>query len=155
MPRGADSRPAECREGQLAIRFSLTLLVAALLAAGCASARRGIGDNVTIPKIIDIIPGKTTRVEVGRMFGKPDLVKDLGRGKTEYTYLQGKSDSVSWLILSGYLLYHPTTAFSGDRILIVRFEDDKVERFVASDGKLTLKKGYEKEPQDKSSGTRK
>jgi outer membrane protein assembly factor BamE (lipoprotein component of BamABCDE complex) len=111
-----------------------------LLLTGCASARRGIGDNLEAQKIINIIPGQTTRSEIRMIFGKPDIAKEHEDGTEEYTYIQGRNDSVSWLILSGYLVYHPTTAFSGNRILIVYFENDKVKRYFATDGKLTLKK---------------
>jgi outer membrane protein assembly factor BamE (lipoprotein component of BamABCDE complex) len=117
---------------------------------GCASARRGIGDNLTMPKIIEIVPGETTRAQVRTIFGKPDIVKELGEGKVEYTYLQGRSDGVSWLILSGYLIYHQTTAFSANRILIVRFEGEKVARYIATDGIQMLKKGYSKEEEEPS-----
>ncbi len=132
-------------------RLLALILLPALLCGGCASARRGIGDNVTVPKIIEIIPGETTRSQIRTIFGKPDFENDLGEGKVEYTYLQGKNNGVSWLILSGYLVYHETTAFSGNTILIVRFDGETLQRFLASDGKLTIKKGYEEKAQDAGS----
>ena len=132
------------------IRFILPIIL--LLVMGCASAREGIGNNVTVPKIIDIIPGETTESDIRMIFGKPDIAMDKEEGEVEYTYIQGRNDSVSWLVLSGYLLYHPTDAFRGDRILIVRFKDGRVDRFLASDGKFAIKKGYEKK--NSSSGSK-
>ena len=121
--------------------FAIALLLAV---CGCASARKGIGDNVTAEKIVEIVPGETTESQVRMIFGKPDIANDLGDGELEYTYIQGKNENVSWLLLSGYLLYNPNEAFVGNRILIVRFRDGLVRRYLASNGKLTLKKGYEK-----------
>ncbi len=131
------------------IKRLFLIVIAAAIATGCASARKGIGDNVTVSKVVSIIPGKTTRAEVQTVFGKPDIVKEVGKGAVEYTYVQGKNDSVSWLVLSGYLVYHPTRAFSGSRLLVIRFEGETVARFVASDGKLTLKEGFEEEAKRK------
>jgi outer membrane protein assembly factor BamE (lipoprotein component of BamABCDE complex) len=130
--------------------LSVFLALLTLFLAGCASARRGIGDNLTVPKIIEIVPGETTRAQVRTIFGKPDVVKELSDGSLEYAYIQGRNDSVSWLILSGYLVYHPTTAFSGSRILVVCFEGEKVSRYVATDGIQMLKKGYSKEEEEPS-----
>ena len=135
----------------MASRLLILPVLVVLLGAGCASARRGIGDNVTVPKIAEIIPGKTTRAEVRTTFGKPDLVKDIGEGVEEYTYIQGKNDAVSWLVLSGYLVYNPMNAFSGNRILIVRFDGETVSRFVASDGKMLLKKGFKEKARETGS----
>jgi len=128
------------------------LALSILLLAGCASARRGIGDNIEAQKIIDIIPGHTTRSEIRMIFGKPDIAKEHEDGMEEYTYIQGRNNSVSWLILSGYLVYHSTTAFSGNRILIVYFENDKVKRFIATDGKLTLRKPAPQEEEKSGKG---
>ena len=133
-------------------RLSFLVLILVPIAAGCATAREGIGDNVTAAKIVNLVPGKTTRAQVRLIFGQPDIVKQLGGGAEEYTYLQSKDEAVSWLILSGYLIYHPTTGFSGNRILVIQFEGDTVARFIASDGRLTLKKGYGEEAQDADPG---
>ena len=127
----------------MAIKRNLVAFMLLFAVCGCASARRGIGDNVAVPKIINIVPGETSESEIRMIFGVPDIAKDLDEGEVEYTYIQGRNDSVSWLVLSGYLLYHPTEAFMGDRILIVNFKDGKVRRFLASDGKMAIKKGYE------------
>ena len=103
-------------------KHTVILLLFAVVLTGCASARRGIGDNIEADKIINIIPGETTRSEIRTIFGKPDIAKKHKDGTEEYTYIQGRNDSVSWLLLSGYLVYRPTNAFSGNRILIIYFE---------------------------------
>ena len=112
------------------------------LIAGCASAREGIGDALTLDKILQIKPGETSRAEVRKLFGMPDIVKSLDRGEEDYTYIQGRNDSQSWFLLSGYLLYGSNVGFSGNRILLLRFKGETLVRYIASDGTLTLKKGY-------------
>lgn len=126
------------------IRLATLLALVAVVTSGCASARKGIGDNVTTGKMIHLVPGKTSRQEVLAIFGRPDLVKKMNDSQEEFTYLQGKNESVSWMILSGYLLYQPVSGFSGTRILIVRFKDGILDRFIATDGKQQIKKGYPK-----------
>jgi outer membrane protein assembly factor BamE (lipoprotein component of BamABCDE complex) len=116
-------------------------LVAA--AAGCTAAREGIGDTITLEKITQLQPDGTSRTEVRKLFGKPDIIKTLDRGEEEYTYIQGRNDTQSWFLLSGYLIYGTTHGFSGNRVLLLRFKDETLIRFVASDGTLTIKKGYE------------
>jgi outer membrane protein assembly factor BamE (lipoprotein component of BamABCDE complex) len=99
-------------------------------------------------KIGRITPGETTRDQVRLIFGEPDLSTEVRQGVEEFTYLEGKNAVESWLVLSGYLLYHPTEAFSSDTILLIRFKDDKVARFIASDGHTTLKKGYKEDKKE-------
>lgn len=135
------------------IRLAAVLALVATIGAGCASARYGIGDSVTTEKVIHLHPGKTNRQEVLTIFGKPDIIKKLEEGSVEeFTYLQGKNESVSWMILSGYLLYQPVRGASGTRMLIVRFKEGILDRFLATDGKLTLKEGYGEEKEKKERG---
>lgn len=114
------------------------VFLAALLcgAAGCASAREGIGDNLSVEKFMRLVPGRTTRSEVLAMFGRPDVIRRAGEGKEEYTYLQGRSAFGSWYIIPGYLVYNPNAGTAAGGILVIQFDEGVVSRITGSDGRF-------------------
>lgn len=122
-------------------RIRIVGIVLIFIAAGCASARRGIGDNLTVEKMDTLAVGKTTASRVKALFGRPDLVKNLKSGEVEYTYLQGKSGSVGWQVFPGYRIYGSADALSGSVILLLRFRDGVLVSFIATNGRLTIQKG--------------
>ena len=128
----------------MASKIWLVGIIVVFAITGCASARRGIGDNLTVEKIDTLRIGKTTDSRVKALFGSPDLVKNIESGEVEYTYLQGKSGSVGWQVFPGYRLYGSADALSGSVILLLRFREKVLDFFIATDGRLTIRKGKEK-----------
>lgn len=124
----------------MANRAGVIFITIILAAGGCASARAGIGDNLTLEKINTLTIGRTTSSAVRALFGRPDIVKKLDSGELEYTYLQGRSDSAVWQIVPGYRIYGTVEGLAGNVILLLRFKEDTLDFFIASDGRLTIKR---------------
>jgi hypothetical protein len=127
----------------LANRAGVICIIIVLAAGGCASARQGIGDKLTLDKINRLTIGRTTVSEVRTMFGRPDFVKNLESGEVEYTYLQGRSDSSVWQILPIYRVYGSVEGLAGSVILLLRFRENALDFFIATDGRLTIKRESE------------
>jgi len=139
----------------LASRIWLAGAIIVFAIAGCASARQGIGDNLTVEKIDTLRIGKTNSTQVKALFGKPDITNNLKSGEVEYTYLQGRSDSTSWQIVPGYRIYGTAEGLAGSVILLMRFKEGVLDFFMATDGKLTIKKERDKNssiPEKKEEG---
>ena len=107
-------------------KLPVLLLLSALSVEGCALGRGGLGDNVTPEKILEIRIGETTRTEVKALFGEPDLVSNVNDDEDEYTYLQGRSRTVSWKIPPLVTLYGSKTTSSRSHIVLVRFRGETV-----------------------------
>ncbi len=128
----------------MANKSRLVGIVLILTFAGCASARQGIGDNLTLEKIDRLVVGRTTVSETTVLFGRPDIVKNLESGEVEYTYLQGRSDSTGWQIVPGYRIYGTAEGLAGSVIILMRFRENILDFFIATDSRLTIKKEREK-----------
>ncbi|TET37267.1 MAG: hypothetical protein E3J72_06395 [Planctomycetota bacterium] len=109
--------------------FSLLLVL--LLASGC-SYRAGIGTNLAEEKVKNIRcageNGQFSADDIRARFGEPQMILDLGGGRERWTYLESRVDSLSWLILSGYLIYRPSWVEVKNTMLEVIIKDDKVEK---------------------------
>jgi len=108
------------------------LLTVFVAASGC-SYRLSIGSNLAEEKVNDIksaVAGAGSEVSADHIrakFGEPQMILDLGSGRMRWTYLESSVDSLSWLLLSGYLVYRPSWVEVKNSMLEVIIKDDKVE----------------------------
>ena len=72
-------------------------------------------------------PRPATAGTVRSLFGEPQLIENLGEGRERWTYLESRVGTTTWLLISGYMIYRPTSLSIHSAALIVALKNGAVE----------------------------
>ncbi len=117
--------------------FELALVALACMCAGCVSAGRRIDES----KVAQIVKGESTRADVERLLGTPDMATDTGDGTAVlmYMHMRMKMKPQNFVPVVGLLAGGAET--KSETVMVMIGSDGKVRDVSTSHMQMDLHTG--------------